>query len=179
MVTLRSDAVFMDEEGNYTVYHEKVRQEIAKYLGITDTRLKTSVGYTGDYIQTKVLNGYHAKWNLKKQSVPAIAAGSAFSFVLETDLKEYPEYIGERNIEGLGRISITNIKDCCYCIDELDTQEMTNKILHLDNFPFLYLQSADCTIKGSPVFFFEDFFKQILVCFSLRVILLFLHKNFP
>ena len=34
MVTLRSDAVFMDEEGNYTVYHEKVRQEIAKYLGI-------------------------------------------------------------------------------------------------------------------------------------------------
>ena len=132
MVTLRSDAVFMDEEGNYTVYHEKVRQEIAKYLGITDTRLKTSGGYTGDYIQTKVLNGYHAKWNLKKQSVPAIAAGSAFSFVLETDLKEYPEYIGERNIEGLGRISIANIKDCCYCIDELDTQELTNKILHLD-----------------------------------------------
>lgn len=78
------------------------------------------------------MNGYHAKWNLKKQSVPAIAAGSAFSFVLETDLKEYPEYIGERNIEGLGRISIANIKDCCYCIDELDTQEMTNKILHLD-----------------------------------------------
>ena len=66
----------------------------------------------------------------KKQSVPAIAAGSAFSFVLETDLKEYPEYIGERNIEGLGRISIANIKDCCYCID--DTQELTNKILHLD-----------------------------------------------
>ncbi|MFR9000281.1 MAG: hypothetical protein ACLVIY_07580 [Anaerobutyricum soehngenii] len=56
------------------------------------------------------------KWNLKKQSVPATAAGSAFSFVLETDFSEYPAYIGERNIEGLGRISIANIKDCCYGI---------------------------------------------------------------
>lgn len=53
MVTLRSDAVFMDEEGNYTVYHEKVRQEIAKYLGITDTRLKTSGGTQGIIFRQK------------------------------------------------------------------------------------------------------------------------------
>lgn len=123
MVTLLSDAVFMDKKGNYTVRHEKVRQEIARQLGITDKKSEAGSSYIGDYIQTKELNGYNTKWNLKKQSVPAIAAGSAFHFVLEKDLKEYPVYIGERNAEGLGRISITNIKDFCYCVDELELQD--------------------------------------------------------
>lgn len=122
VVTLLSDAAFMDEEGNYTVQNKKVRQQIANQLGITDKKPEVGEGYTGDYIQTKERNGYNTKWNFRKQSVPVIAAGSAFCFILEEDLKEYPEYVGERNVEGLGRISITDTEEFCYCIDELESE---------------------------------------------------------
>lgn len=122
VVTLLSDAAFMDEEGNYTVQNKKVRQQMANQLGITDKKPEVGEGYIGDYIQTKERNGYNTKWNFRKQSVPVIAAGSAFCFVLEKDLKEYPEYVGERNMEGLGRISITDTEEFCYCIDEIESE---------------------------------------------------------
>jgi CRISPR-associated protein Csx10 len=121
LVTFLSDGIFVNDQGIYTVQHEEVRNLIGKELG-----LSTAEEDTKSYIQTKALTGFYTKWNLKKQEIPVIQAGSAFEYTLEADLTEYKEYIGERNSEGFGKISIFPLDGAAYCLERV-TEKKTEK----------------------------------------------------
>lgn len=107
LVVLRSDAIFQGEDG-YTVKYHEVRKQIRDILGIRESNCENQKddGYTE--IETGVLNGYYAKWNLKRPAVPVIKAGSTFEFYLDEELKISGDFIfvGECIGEGFGRAEI-------------------------------------------------------------------------
>lgn len=98
-----SDVVLTDENGLFTTELEEFKNQ----LGLADI-CNEELGVETT-ISTRLITGYNAKWNLKKMSVPAIAAGSCIVFdVPET--KEYADYIyiGEKQNEGFGKIKVYN-----------------------------------------------------------------------
>lgn len=120
LVTLLSDGIFVNEKGVYTIQHDEVRELIGRQL-----KLSVAAEDTKSCIQTKVLTGFYTKWNLKKQELPVIQAGSAFEYTLQEDLPEYEEYIGERNIEGFGKCRIVPLTGAKYCLEEMEKTEKT------------------------------------------------------
>ncbi len=103
LVSLRSDALFMDECG-YTVRTDSVREAIKRALGIKEN--KESDIYTE--IEVKELTGYYGVWNLKRQSIPCVCAGSTFEYELSENCTIDPSsVVGEKNGEGFGIIDIT------------------------------------------------------------------------
>lgn len=102
LAVLESDAVFMNETG-YTVRWDEVRKQISESLGIT---ADAGTGYTE--LEAGILTGYYAKWNLSRQAVPAVKAGSTFEFVLGEDIETDSDvfWTGENNGEGFGRMRI-------------------------------------------------------------------------
>lgn len=133
IVTLQSDGIFLNEE-NYTVRCNEVQEQIKQFLlgekeetclseelnvsGQTDTEENTKC-YTE--LEAKQITGRYTKWNLKKQAIPAIVAGSSFAYRVQKTfslkcrkpLRE-PLYmlcmpIGEKTGEGYGMLSITKL----------------------------------------------------------------------
>lgn len=102
-VTLESDGIFIGTY-DYTARYEEVRKVIADHLDIKYK--KGDEGYSA--LESKIISGYHTMWNLKKPSIPAISAGSVFSYVLEEDCVITKEWIGEKKLEGFGKIRIYN-----------------------------------------------------------------------
>lgn len=106
LVVLQSDGIFINEKG-YTVDCGDVRRIIKETLGIQE---ESSVNTDKLYaeIEAKELMGHYAKWNLKRQSVPAVCAGSTFEFCLKEALvvPEKKLYAGERIGEGYGKLTI-------------------------------------------------------------------------
>lgn len=113
LVTLLSDGIFVNDAGIYTTMHDEVREIIGRQLGLSVSKPDTK-----SYIQTKVITGYYTKWNLKKQEIPAIQAGSALEYELTEDLFEYKEFIGEKNAEGFGKCRIIPLTGTKYCLEE-------------------------------------------------------------
>lgn len=68
-------------------------------------------------IQVKELNGYQTMWNLHKQTIPAVAAGSVFVYKLQNDVKITKRFIGERNLEGYGQIRILDLDTMQYRVE--------------------------------------------------------------
>ena len=111
MVALLSDGIFQSMQGNeYTVYYEELQKAIASELGILEKQKESDRFHS--MIQTKEINGYNTMWNLHKQTVPAVAAGSVFVYELMEDAVIDQRFIGERNLEGYGQIHI-------FCLDEM------------------------------------------------------------
>ncbi len=122
LAVLQSDAIFLNDRG-YTVKCREVRDQIREALGIRETEDETL--YTE--ITVKELTGYYSKWNLKRQAIPVVCAGSTFEFCLAEDLVLKDEnpyadgsaekgylYAGERIGEGYGKIAVvTNGKEDC------------------------------------------------------------------
>lgn len=116
VITLCSDAIFQNEHG-YTVIYDEVREIIAHDLSIPYKRGEDK----GSIVQTKEITGYNTKWNLKKQAIPAIKAGSAFVYTIDKDFKwkqgDFPCFVGERNLEGYGEISISKYSRMHYMVE--------------------------------------------------------------
>lgn len=145
LVTLQSDGIFMNESG-YTVRCDEVKDKIAKTLGI-EARVKecaknenesTVNNENPEYleIESRKLIGFYSKWNLKRQAIPVVCAGSTFSFILDSDLeiKDIDLYVGERNGDGYGKIKIYE-NDGGYCVTELNnsvTREKENNSLPVE-----------------------------------------------
>lgn len=118
VVTLCSDAVFINDNG-YTVKFEEVKAAIANELGIVYAENKDDMKNKDDsMIETCEITGYNTTWNLKRYAIPAIKAGSVFVYLLEKDwereIRDDELYVGERNLEGHGRIQISNKKEMSY-----------------------------------------------------------------
>ena len=75
LVTLLSDSIFINERG-YTIAYKDVVRDIANKLGIKAEGTEDSAF---SIISTGMINGYQTKWNLQKQAVPAVLAGSVYA----------------------------------------------------------------------------------------------------
>ena len=104
MVSLVSDGIFMNEPG-FTVRYNEVRDMIAEAVGIESTD-KDDDKDLFSFVTTGITFGYNTKWNLRKQPVPVIAAGSTFVYKVKESGSLTEISVGERVHEGFGRIKI-------------------------------------------------------------------------
>ena len=114
-VSLASRGVFLDEYG-YTQEPKKVYQIIGEQLGLLNKEADISKkigeiqGEEKDYpfcsIQSAMIYGYSGVWNLRKHPIAGIESGSTFIYraVEDKDIDKY--YVGERNLEGFGKVSL-------------------------------------------------------------------------
>ena len=107
LVFLQSDGIFVNETG-YTVRCEQVREQIREKLKIKEKGCTTAEAELYSEIETKMLTGYYTKWNLKRQAVLAVCAGSAFEYELaeKLEISEKELYAGIRIGEGYGRLAV-------------------------------------------------------------------------
>lgn len=114
-VTLVSEGIFIEDD-TYTVQYEAVKKRLAADLGIPYVENNEDKAY--DSMRTAVISGYHTMWNLKKPTIPAIAAGSTFVYTVTKDCVITKEFAGEKNLEGYGEIKIYKRGDMQYKVKE-------------------------------------------------------------
>lgn len=95
VLTLLSDLIFRNKNGHYTT-------DLDEILGCKHERA---------YQSTKIVGGFNRKWGLPLVQVPAVQAGSVFVYragdIDQGALEQYlAEGIGDRRVEGFGRIAI-------------------------------------------------------------------------
>lgn len=121
VVTLCSDAVFLNEHG-YTVVYDEVKELIAHDLSISYKKEEDA----GSMLQTKEITGYNTKWNLKRQAIPAVRAGSAFVYTIASGAKwegNGDTFVGEKNLEGYGEVHIAEYSKMCYKAENFNTSK--------------------------------------------------------
>lgn len=114
-VSLASKGIFLDEYG-YTQESKKVYQIIGEQLGLLNKEADVSEkigeiqGEEKEYpfcsIQSAMIYGYSGVWNLRKPPIAGIESGSTFIYraVEDKDIDKY--YVGERNLEGFGKVRL-------------------------------------------------------------------------
>ena len=130
VVALDSDAIFIDDNlGAYTTDPKVVKDILAKQLNIE----YVNVDDMADYVSSKYITGYNTKWNLKKPSFSAIKAGSCFVYKLTKDITINRKFVGEKNHEGYGEISLQKLADMQYELESVkDDKEYKN--IKIDSF---------------------------------------------
>lgn len=136
MVTLLSDGIFQSTKGTgYSIYYDDLQKAVAEELGIEADQTEQEKFHS--MIQTKELNGYQTMWNLHKQTVPAVAAGSVFVYRLQSDIKITKRFIGEKNLEGYGQIRIFDLNTMQYRVEnstddnKKNTEKKTNEQMQI------------------------------------------------
>lgn len=121
VVVLESDALFMNERG-YTVKTDEVRSLIQKQLALD---VIDDENYTN--LNIKKIGGFYGAWNLRKQSIPVVEAGSAFEFTCNSTNIDLVKALGEKINEGFGLYSIYDTKDMKWPIEKMEQKEKENK----------------------------------------------------
>lgn len=122
IVTFLADAIFVDSKGNPTVQYDEVFDSVKRALKI-DTATESAEILSS--VQTTTATGYLSIWNLRRPAIPAIRAGSYIAFHLMDDMKEIPDFVGERVLEGYGQISVKDASEFdCEEVKELSIGEM-------------------------------------------------------
>lgn len=161
-VLLVSDGIFLDEAAGYTVKFDDVKRLIGKNLEIPyEKRDDWSI------VQTREITGYHTAWNLHRPGIPAVKAGSVLVYTIpqgmrwEKKLSMGECFVGERNLEGYGRVQIVNCKQMQYAVhrakeETRDEEPEESAVLHntklflvkilterlLERLVFLYTKSS-------------------------------------
>ena len=115
VITLLSDAIFLNRNGEYTVYEDEVKRIVAGELGIPADFSDNSY-YSG--IITGTATGYLSVWNLRKPAVPCIKAGSYLVFSLAESYEPKAMFAGERSLEGYGQIRYDRAEDFSYAVQK-------------------------------------------------------------
>ncbi|MBD2150641.1 hypothetical protein H6F44_10990 [Pseudanabaena sp. FACHB-1277] len=109
-VTLLSNLILRDDFGQPTTDPQILNKELSESLG-------TNLKYLDSYANVEVVGGFNRKWGLPLPQVPSITAGSVFVFekikeILDTNVYNVESQgIGERKVDGFGRISINWIAE--------------------------------------------------------------------
>lgn len=115
-VVFCSDALFLNGDAAYTVRFQEVKRLIGERLQIPYDEAEDG----GTMIQTREVTGYSTVWNLKRQAVPAVKAGSVFVYKIapgktwRLPLRPDQAFVGERNLEGYGHVRIVKCSDMVY-----------------------------------------------------------------
>jgi CRISPR-associated protein Csx10 len=105
-ITLLSDAILRDADGQYTAF--LTPEILAKYLNVTLTPDRSRT-----FAETGVVGGFNRKWGLPLPQTPVARSGSVFTFEVgeaEIPIQQlqtlFEEGIGERRAEGFGRVAV-------------------------------------------------------------------------
>lgn len=103
-ITLLSDMILRDQWGQ-TVADPQI---LTQTLG---ARLKTEIEPTHSFIRTTLVGGFNRKWGLPLPKVQAFLAGSVFVYEpIDLSAQQIQDLeaqsIGERTVEGFGRIAV-------------------------------------------------------------------------
>jgi len=103
-ITLLSDTILRDRCGQFSAAPCLVQQAIEDKLQV---QLPAA---SNVFISSAVVGGFNQKWGLPLPQVPALSAGSVFVFDTQLTVEQIKimerEGIGDRCIEGFGRIAI-------------------------------------------------------------------------
>lgn len=103
-ITLLSDTIFRDRCGQFSAAPCLVQQAIEDKLQV---QLPAA---SNVFISSTVIGGFNQKWGLPLPQVPALSAGSVFLFDTQLTVEQIKimerEGIGERCIEGFGRVAV-------------------------------------------------------------------------
>jgi CRISPR-associated protein Csx10 len=129
VITLLSNAIFCDDCGQTIANPNLVKNEIEKILGIEDD-LKIKAIYAG----SENIGGFNRKWGLPLPQVPALKMGSVFVFedfpLTEEQIKLLESTgIGERRVDGFGRISVNWLSESKFDAKKADRQGKSDEIL--------------------------------------------------
>ncbi|MEH2199857.1 RAMP superfamily CRISPR-associated protein [Nostoc sp.] len=126
-ITLLSDMILRDEWGQYTVIPPSAQhqvpvpliEELKKFLGVEP---QPKISFTTNTL----VGGFNRKWGLPLPQVPALAAGSVFVFEnISLNLEQIQQLetqgIGERRVEGFGRIIVNWLEESYFCAKQPDT----------------------------------------------------------
>lgn len=107
-ITLLSDTILRNDCGQNVADPEILRQNISRYLNI---KKELEFKENGIYSSSLIVGGFNRKWGLPLPQTPALAAGSVFIFQkADIDLEQLQRLeehgIGERRIEGFGRLAV-------------------------------------------------------------------------
>lgn len=131
VVRFLSDTIFVDEASkDYSVSSDVVVRLIAQQLGIED---KIEECPYSPMLRTKMLRGYQSIWNLRKQSIPAIEAGGCVVYRLKEDAVLQKNFLGERNQDGFGEISIEILNGQQYAVTEAKKDSSVATIEKVEN----------------------------------------------
>ncbi len=102
-ITLLSDTIIRNLDGQTGTDFD---QALSKYLG-----MDTLATHSEAFWQLNIVGGYNRKWGLPLPQDYALAAGSTFVYLKEQfkaqlDEKKFNRSIGERTIEGFGRLAV-------------------------------------------------------------------------
>lgn len=114
VVTFCSDGIFLNDNGEYTVYENEVYDLIAKDLGIEQFIDRTKRDAYPSMLSTKEVVGYQSTWNLRRMPVPAICAGSCVIYHLKEKASVVNNMVGERNHEGYGLVRVDSYQNMIY-----------------------------------------------------------------
>ena len=143
-ITLLSDLILRDKCGQYAVIPPSPQQASTPLTNILEKALKRILELDDIQLQPKesftsstLIGGFNRKWGLPLPQVPALAAGSVFVF---ENIEITPEQIqqlegeglGERRIDGFGRIAV-NLREDNYFKFALPEQPKLSSQIQLEN----------------------------------------------
>ncbi|BAZ06395.1 RAMP superfamily CRISPR-associated protein [Calothrix sp. NIES-3974] len=116
-ITLLSDLILRDEMGQYAVIPPSSQQTSTPIQKALETALTRIIGQDiklqvkESFASSTLIGGFNRKWGLPLPQIPALAAGSVFVFEnIEITAEQIEELesvgLGERKIEGFGRIAV-------------------------------------------------------------------------
>lgn len=121
-ITLLSDALIRDKNGQFVVNGLALTQALATQLGCSLTLQRA-------YYQATTVGGFNRKWGLPLPQTPALKMGSAFIFTAPDCAIEQLRAletagIGERRLEGFGRLAVNGYRE-----DRLEKRELPEVVL--------------------------------------------------
>ena len=127
VITLLSNAILRDEYGQPVAKPNLVKCEIEKILEITDLPEVKPI-----YASNENIGGFNRKWGLPLPQVPALSMGSVFVFegysLTEEQIKLLElQGIGERRVDGFGRIAVNWLSESEFQAKKADQQAKTNE----------------------------------------------------
>lgn len=120
VITFLSDTVLIDAQNNSRIAttYEGIVNALRRELKLESA----DVLDVKSSIKTTLHSGYISKWNLQRESVPAISAGSYVSFKLTEDYGANCLHVGEFQSEGCGMIRFDNLNDMSFKLQEDDSE---------------------------------------------------------
>ncbi|MEH2196106.1 MAG: RAMP superfamily CRISPR-associated protein [Nostoc sp.] len=126
-ITLLSDMILRDEWGQYAVIPPSAQhkvpvpliEELKKFLGVEP---QPKISFTTNTL----VGGFNRKWGLPLPQVPALEAGSVFVFEnISLNLEQIQQLetqgIGERRVEGFGRVVVNWLEKVDFPAKQPDT----------------------------------------------------------
>lgn len=131
-VALDSDAIINNENGNTTDFNE-VYESIATELGLESMEVDNEM-YS--IVETGLSFAYQTVWNLHRKPLAVVKAGSVFTYRVDKDMSVDRFFIGKKNLEGFGEISIYHMDDLSYKLSEYDTDQSDTENLEVNDNDF-------------------------------------------